>query len=49
MFHMVNLTPEAPSLEAVCADGMARGPTDVDGKIQAPYGTNSTMVLSRGK
>ncbi|OJZ90847.1 hypothetical protein ASPFODRAFT_29281 [Aspergillus luchuensis CBS 106.47] len=31
-FHMVNLTPEAPTLEAVCANGMVPKAIDVDSK-----------------
>lgn len=32
MFHMVNLTPEAPTLEAACANGMVPKAIDVDSK-----------------
>ena len=32
MFHMVNLTPEAPTLEAVCAKGTVPEAVDVDWK-----------------
>ena len=32
MFHMVNLTPEAPTIEAVCRNGIAPHAIDVDWK-----------------
>ncbi|BCR89739.1 uncharacterized protein ACHE_50937S [Aspergillus chevalieri] len=32
MFHMVNLTPEAPTLEAVCPKGIVLEAIDVDWK-----------------